>query len=814
MRSRIRKIAGDMKNKAASYARPKASELNYTKPYIFHLDSPNNVLHGGGNIVVNGWLVPLGEKWVKSMRIKNSNHEYSLTHGANRPDVAAVLVDQDKSIALHSGFSSIIKVEAGTLTIEADLGQGFIELYKTTVHPPEEKSVKDIFNPELSSNWAEHENLLSNKKYYYYENASPNAYKSHPKDVKLISFYLPQFHPIPENDKAWGKGFTEWTNVTSAVPRFVGHQQPLLPKDLGFYDLRLEDNIRDQIELAKKYGIYGFCIYYYWFSGKKILDKPLNSIVKHKEWDFNYFICWANENWTKRWDGLDKEVIVAQKYLDGDPINFIKDVEHILLDPRYIRVHGKPVLAVYRASELKNPEHFVKVWRDYFKKQHNQEIFLITFMGFEAKDPREFGFDKGIDFSPLSLNLKSGVFPKNNLPEVKIYDKLLDVNFEGHSTDYRKIALNDRLPGYFDFPVYKSVMPSWDNDARKKGKGSTVFHNVNPDIYAKWLDTVVGEETSAENNESPMVFVNAWNEWAEGAVLEPTQHQGHALLNRTAEIISKYSHNKINRNNFPLYGIKRNKDSKLAVVVHVFYEDEWNYILTKLSALKDIEHDIFITLSEHSAHLEEKIKKQVKNAHIVLAPNRGRDILPFIFITRRLRELGYEYVLKLHTKKSKHRKDGRDWFEDLINKLLPSDNIDAIISKLESGAAIIGPKDHWVALTGYLGSNDVQLMQLLKDIYGEKKALSVTESLGEYGYFAGSMFWANIKTLSPLLDLYLAPEDFESEQGQVDGTTAHAVERLFGLLPSISKKKIYISSETEVKMAKKDDNVKVYKYAS
>ena len=185
------------------------------------------------------------------------------------------------------------------------------------------------------------------------------------KNPKLIAFYLTQFHPIPENDEWWGKGFTEWTNVTKAQPLYDGHYQPHLPTDFGFYDLRVRETRHEQIKLAKQFGIDGFCYHYYWFSGKRLLEQPLNDMLADPKSDMPFCICWANENWTRRWDAAEHQILIAQNYTDEDDLNFIKDLIPLITDARYIKIDGAPFIIVYRPQQLPNSNKTLDVWREY-----------------------------------------------------------------------------------------------------------------------------------------------------------------------------------------------------------------------------------------------------------------------------------------------------------------------------------------------------------------------------------------------------------------------------------------------------------------
>lgn len=790
MKNNVRKNARKLIHSVRRRVATQVLRRTLYKP-VFHVDSPTKYRMNDREVVISGWYLSGNGSEVKGVRVVNNKKVTQLKYGTKRVDVLSQFPKIDKERALNSGFYKKIPFQDGLLTIEVDCGDGYEEIHRIELSYSRELYFDMVRNSELANRYAEHQNLLANRRQYYCEPANEHAFQRHKSDPRLVALYLPQFHPIPENDFVWGKGFTEWQNVTSASPRFVGHQQPLLPSDLGFYDLRLESVMEEQISLAKHYGIYGFSFYYYWFSGKKVLEKPIESFLKHKEWDFNFSICWANENWTKRWDGRDKEVIVAQKYSKEDPLNFIKDVENILLDPRYICEDGKPVLTVYRPASLKDPARYTKVWRDYFKKKHGRDLHLVSVLGFDYEDPRNYGFDVAMDFAPLTTLFKKTTFPNGEMPFVNVDDRLIDINYKGMVIDYRKVSLNaDRLYPFFDFPTYKSVMPSWDNDARRKGKRSMVFDGANPELYTSWLDQVLKLETV--NRTNPLIYINAWNEWAEGTMMEPSQHLGHATLKRTAEVLAKYSKNMANMKNYPAYGVQtRDKDTRLAVVAHVYYEDEWKYIENKLKNIGKQKYDLFITITMKDEKLAKSIARKHPRVRIVTVPNRGRDVLPFIFVARRLSEMGYEWILKLQTKKSLHREDGNKWFEQVIDALLPSSGVGGIVKTLDESPGIIGPEGHYVSMDKYIGGNEEKVRKLLVDIYDTNKADEIIANRGELGFMAGTMFWVSISAIQPILDLYLGPDDFESERGQIDGTTAHAIERLLTVIPSINHSNIY-----------------------
>ena len=348
-------------------------------------------------------------------------------------------------------------------------------------------------------------------------------------EIKLIAFYLPQFHPIPENDRWWGKGFTEWTNVTRAKPQFPGHYQPHLPGELGFYDLRLVDVQKRQIELAKHYGIYGFCYYYYWFNGKRLLDLPLKQVLVNPDLDLPFCICWANENWTRRWDGQEQEVLLGQQHSPENDFKFIEDVTPILKDKRYIKIANKPLLIVYRPDILSDTKATVLRWRNYCIQTGVGDIYLIAARTFGFENPIALGFDAAVEFPP------HGITAYDITDEVP----LLNPSFQGRIFSYQDMVEKSRVFSIQTYPVFRTVIPTWDNTARRASRAH-IFRGSSPRLYQTWLEAVCDYSIHHFAEPNRLVFVNAWNEWAEGTHLEPDRRYGYAYLNATANVLRKY----------------------------------------------------------------------------------------------------------------------------------------------------------------------------------------------------------------------------------------------------------------------------------
>lgn len=357
--------------------------------------------------------------------------------------------------------------------------------------------------------------------------------------IRPIAIYLPQFHPIPENDAWWGKGFTEWTNVVKAKPRFDGHYQPHLPADLGFYDLRVADTRQEQADLAKAYGIGGFCYYHYWFNGRRVLERPFQEVFESGKPDFPFMLCWANENWTRRWDGSDEQVLLKQDYHDADDVKHINYLIPYFKDDRYIKVNGKPVFVFYKDALFPDIKKTIRTFRQEAKKA-GMDLYLCKFErhgGTLPGDPADLGFDAAIEFQPFSQSLSH--FVKQNtpkpLPKYLRLSKYIDyvrINWLGRKhvkkdiiIDYEKFVEFDKTFPQAAYKLYPGVCPGWDNSSRRMKTYAQIFTGSTPAAFGDWVRAKLRKfrPYSAEEN---FLFINAWNEWAEGNHLEPCQKWG------------------------------------------------------------------------------------------------------------------------------------------------------------------------------------------------------------------------------------------------------------------------------------------------
>lgn len=382
--------------------------------------------------------------------------------------------------------------------------------------------------------------------------------------LRTIAIHLPQFHPIAENDEWWGKGFTEWTNVAKAKPLFKDHYQPHFPADLGYYDLRLEEARLAQEALAKAYGIKGFCYYHYWFNGKRLLNEPVDRKLKNPKEDLSFMLCWANENWSRRWDGQDQDILMHQEHSEKDDKEHIQFLcQKFFSDPRYIKVYNKPFFIIYRPSLFPDFKKTIALWRAEARSMGIGELYIGYMTSFnQMYDLEEYGLDIAIEFAPNFYNstrefgnirnkfiqktshYRNRLFIKLGNKTLSSVNKSIEYFFDKHIYNFQlknyiidySTMVNKEVTREINKRTFPGIFPMWDNTARKKGKNGLICLGSTPELYKKWLISIKKRFTpiSAEEN---FVFINAWNEWAEGNHLEPCHKWGHEYLKATKEAL-------------------------------------------------------------------------------------------------------------------------------------------------------------------------------------------------------------------------------------------------------------------------------------
>lgn len=367
-----------------------------------------------------------------------------------------------------------------------------------------------------------------------------------PRNPRFIAFYLPQFYPTPYNDEWWGKGFTEWTNVVQGRPHFKGHYQPHLPADLGFYDLRLPEAREAQADLARQFGVHGFCYYHYWFHGTRILERPFHEVLASGKPTLPFCICWANESWTRTWKGHKDKVLMRQQYSHQDDVAHVRHLLPALSDDRYIKVEGKPLVLVYRVELLPDPRATAQTWRDEAERLGLPGLFLVSVESnyvLGNTSPTEAGFDASMRFQPNFAGFAKSSILSKSLGSVlrSRYPKLHAMikrsqpqSTEDHIFSYSDIYQLWRAGSERSERHFECVTPMWDNSARRH-RGAYIINNSSPKLYEQWLRDAV-ERTSADSDGQKTVFINAWNEWAEGCHLEPCQKWGHQYLDATRRV--------------------------------------------------------------------------------------------------------------------------------------------------------------------------------------------------------------------------------------------------------------------------------------
>ncbi|MDD3242506.1 MAG: glycoside hydrolase family 99-like domain-containing protein [Eubacteriales bacterium] len=593
--------------------------------------------------------------------------------------------------------------------------------------------------------------------------------------VKALAFYLPQYHTFPENDAWWGKGFTEWVNTKKAEPRFKGHYQPRTPhEDIGYYDLSDVETLKKQAKLAKEHGIFGFCFYYYWFSGKRLMEKPVDMLLEHPEIDINFCLCWANENWTRAWDGQDKEVLMKQDYSEQDDDTFIEDLKKYLDDPRYVRVGGKPVVIVYNPGQIPHVKRTFSMWRQVARQLGIGEILIWTC--------------QTANNTASSLSIAPYVDAEVEFPPHNMWHEFLGVKGlelqgkEAFIYHYQKLVhyLMRRPDPQGGLPVYRSAMMCWDNAARR-ANGWTTYYGYSLDSYYQWL---VNNIQYTKRNFEPgerFTFINAWNEWAEGTYLEPDEKYGYANINTTTRAlygIPRTDPLKVLRAQSPVLRSDRlAQGPRIAVQAHVFYTECLAEIIDNVNA---IPYPFDCYFSTNTAEKQAKIQQycqqhcRAANTLVEVTPNRGRDVAPFLWQLSPV--IGnYDYICHLHSKRTSGKDHGDLWRKYLYRNLLGSkEHVERLLTLFEQDDALglIFPETYppLIYQAGW-GDNE----ELCKKLFAK---LGVDVELPKRAVFpVGNMFWARTVAVRQLFEGNVTVTDFPKEAGQDNYTIAHAIER-------------------------------------
>lgn len=619
---------------------------------------------------------------------------------------------------------------------------------------PRNKVLRDFEKEGLANHWAEHIALMADKRELYFENETTKSFETGENTPRVIAFYSPiertehaVFGASPELD-------SRWETIISAPPRFVGHNQPNIPAGAGFYDTQKDPVISNQVELAKKYGVRGFCFQVDVLPTGVIIPVPLKNLLDEKIIDFEFMV---QLNFVQS-DSCSKGATSKKTDLVHQPESIWSEIDGILSDSRYSKIAMRPALVISGDQTLAEP--LISVLQDDAKGKIGSDIYFI----YAAKSAEEHVNEKVFD-GVLSLEphfTLSELVKKHEIEDQFDFAGLTKKKlapFRGISLSYRRLvaASLNREPEIGKIRQFRSVTPNWD-ESTLFGAESVLTYGSSPNRFYRWLKEMLDREL--EVSDHPLVFVNSWNDWTHGSALEPSVQFGHAYLNAITRALNG--------------DLQETSNKKLAVVLHAFYTDRLDYIEEKLNLINQ-PFDLFISTQKPFVGF---VQRKFPEATVFSIVNRGRDVFPFVFLAPKLIEAGYETVLKIHTKKSlKHQPRGEAWFEDIIEGLLPNAETIAEIETAFTNkeAAFAGPAGHYVSLKGLMFVEGPIAIPLFRQ-FGSTDEPSHRDS-----FFAGTMFWANLAALTPLLKFDFAEEDFPVENGQMKKTIAHALERLFSV---------------------------------
>jgi lipopolysaccharide biosynthesis protein len=363
--------------------------------------------------------------------------------------------------------------------------------------------------------------------------------------ARVIAYYLPQFHPTPENDMWWGKGFTEWTNTAKAKPMFRGHYQPHIPSDLGFYDLRVPETRREQALMASEYGMEAFCYYHYWFAGRRILERPFNEVLESGEPKFPFCLCWANHSWTGIWAGCPGKTLIEQTYPGKqDDYRHFDVLLKAFHDNRYLKIDGKPLFIIYDPMSIPNVNKLTDLWRKMATKGGLKGIYLIGAAWRKGWNPKEYGFDGSTPKDNLPTARKQYVPPTKPIKKIiqlysQKYNKPLVYSYKQYIYENEHMRATNK-------EYYPCVIPNWDNTPRS-GWNGLVLHGSTPELFKTHLQMAL-KIIEKYTSEHKIIFIKSWNEWAEGNHLEPDLKYGKSYLQVVKDLVINKTDNIYNEN--------------------------------------------------------------------------------------------------------------------------------------------------------------------------------------------------------------------------------------------------------------------------
>ena len=595
-------------------------------------------------------------------------------------------------------------------------------------------------------------------------------YSSFISDMKPIAFYLP-FYANNETNQSIDGQYNDWTNIRKCKSLFKGHHQPRIPGDnsnyLDYYNSLNISVIKKQVELAKIHGIYGFAIYYYWNYGKKILEKPLDLYLNNKDINFPFLLIWVNNILNDKFDEGKKEIFFKDSYFDEYSKLFINDIQKYLRDHRYIKINNKPALGIYEPFEITNLNEMIKNFREKSKEYGIGEIFILVCLNTNETN------------KILNLNLFDGAYdfpPHNSLGNFKIKNKNTSIYYELIYKNNEYNFTNSR-----NFSFFRCSMVQFDNCPSLKKCDIFDYYSSEQFYFVNKL--IIDWTKKHYNKENRYFFINSWNNWYEGTYLEPDKKYGYASINSLSKAIFNLAYiEQYSLNNL-------NYDSKIAVHIHLFYEDLINDII-KITNEIPVKFDLYISVC--SKNVIEKIEKYIfKNSkanffEIKIVSNKGRDVLPFLIQMKKVIKK-YKYICHLHSKKSFHINFGDDWRNYLYFNLLGSNQIiSEILIEFEKydKLGLIFPEPFYKVLTDFgkaiIDCNIKYMNFIIKNIFPKYR---ISENY--FDFPEGNMFWAKVEAIYQIFEINIEKR-FSKENGKLDSTIIHGIERIWTYLAKLN----------------------------